>query len=212
MKVYFISGLAADDRVFKHIVLPVNYEPVHLKWIVPSKHETLPQYAVRLSKDINRDEPFMLFGLSMGGMIAAEIARIYRPQKTIIVSSITGASHLPAYFRWAGKLRLHKLMHPSLYKSAALIKRLFTNESSADKKLLRKIIQESDPIFIRWAIDAILHWNENHQIDCIHIHGSNDLLLPVKYTSPTHIIKGGGHMMILDRADDINKILKDVFV
>ena len=41
MKVYFVSGLAADKRVFKHIILPVGFETVYLDWITPLKNESL---------------------------------------------------------------------------------------------------------------------------------------------------------------------------
>jgi hypothetical protein len=37
MNVYFISGLAGDSRVFKHVRLPQGYEMVHLDWINPKK-------------------------------------------------------------------------------------------------------------------------------------------------------------------------------
>ncbi len=67
MKVYFISGLAADKRVFKYISLPTGCEAVHLDWITPQKDDTLPSYALRLASAINRDEPFALVGLSFGG-------------------------------------------------------------------------------------------------------------------------------------------------
>ncbi|MBC7849623.1 MAG: hypothetical protein H7Y31_07800, partial [Chitinophagaceae bacterium] len=53
MKVYFISGLAADRRVFKNIVLPDEHEIVHLDWITPLKGESLREYSQRLSSPID---------------------------------------------------------------------------------------------------------------------------------------------------------------
>src|ERR1044071_2262482 len=107
MKVYFISGLAADERVFRHINLPEQYEAVHLAWLAPLPHESLPHYARRFSGRINGDEKFCLIGLSFGGMIAVEIARILRPEKLILISSISCPAHLPSYYKIAGFLRLH---------------------------------------------------------------------------------------------------------
>ena len=40
MKVYFVSGLAADSRVFKHIRVPAGFEMVHLEWLPPLANET----------------------------------------------------------------------------------------------------------------------------------------------------------------------------
>ena len=77
MKAYFIPGLAADKRVFRHIQLPGNFTPVFLEWIAPIKDETLPQYAYRLAEQIEINEPFIIIGLSFGGMLAVEIAKKY---------------------------------------------------------------------------------------------------------------------------------------
>ena len=60
MKVYFISGLAADSRVFKHIRLPEKYQPVYLDWIKANKNESLESYALRLAKKIDMNEKFIL--------------------------------------------------------------------------------------------------------------------------------------------------------
>ncbi len=210
MKVYFISGLAADSRVFKHIKLPANCVPVFLEWIAPLKKESLQNYAIRLAGGIDASEPFAIIGLSMGGMITTEIARQYNPAATILISSIPGSSDLPFYFKAAGKLRLHKMVPVAAVKSAAKYKRVFTRETSEDKKMLLSIIQDSDNKFIYWAMDAILQWkSKKPSFPYIHIHGTRDEVLPMRFTQPTHIIKKGGHLMIMTRAREINLILKD---
>jgi pimeloyl-ACP methyl ester carboxylesterase len=211
MKVYFISGLAADKRVFKYIQLPPHFEIVHLDWIEPLKKESLQSYSSRLAEKIDTNEPFALLGLSMGGMIAAEIASKLAPAKTILISSVPVPGHLPVYFKWAAKINLHRLVPVSLVKSASIMKRLFTAETPEDKQILKQIIRESDPKFIRWAMDAILHWKtDNEPIAHVHIHGSRDEVLPLRFTRPTHAIKNGGHLMVLNHAAEINAILYEV--
>jgi len=208
MKVYFISGLAADKRVFKYIELPAGYEAVHLDWITPQKDDTLPSYALRLAEKINRAEPFALVGLSFGGMLATEIAKQYNPATTIIISSVPVTSQLPGYFRMAGKIGLHKVIPIALLKSSAATKRFFTRENNADKKLLWQIINESDNGLIRWSIDAVLNWqNETIPQPIWHIHGTRDEVLPVRFTNPTHIIRKHGHMMIMTCPQIVNGIL-----
>ena len=210
MKVYFISGLAADSRVFKYVQLSEEHEIVHLDWIQPVIDETLSEYAMRLAEKIDSSESFALVGLSMGGMIAAEISQKYKPVNTILISSIPCSLHLPVYFKWAGKWKLHKVVPASFFKISSLVKRTFTNETREDKKLLRQIIRESDSRFVKWAMGAIITWKQE-QTPCsyIHIHGTNDELLPAKYTQPTHLIKKGGHLLVMTRAEEVNLILKD---
>ena len=209
MKVYFISGLAADKRVFRHIQLPEGFEAVYLDWIQPEKDESLPQYALRLADNINKEEPFALVGLSFGGMLATEIAKQYQPAVTILISSVPVSNQLPGYYRIAGKLRLHKILPVSLIKTSASVKRFVSREHAEDKKLLWQIIHESDTGLIRWSMNAILNWhNETIPQSVWHIHGTKDEILPVRYTNPTHPIPKEGHMLVMTRPDAVNAFLK----
>lgn len=208
MKVYFISGLAADKRVFKYIQLPEGCEAVYLDWISPEKDESLPSYALRLASIINKEEPFALVGLSFGGMLATEIAKQYQPVVTILISSVPVSAHLPGYFKVAGKMGLHKIVPISLLKSSAATKRFFTRELMEDKKLLWQIINESDTGLIRWSMNAILNWqNDIIPQPVWHIHGTRDEVLPVRYTHPTHTIPKEGHMMVMTCPQIINEFL-----
>lgn len=208
MIAYFISGLAADCRVFKNIRLPEGYEPVYIDWITPIKNESLTSYAGRLAEKIDPSRQFILIGLSMGGMIATEIAKLYPPFKTIIISSIADSSQFPPHFRFAGRLGLHTIIPARLFKSASIIKRYFEPDSPEDKKILKQIIRDSDPAFIKWAIGAIIAWRNNEIPESLlQIHGTADRLLPVKYTKPTHLIVKGSHLMIMNKAGELNKIL-----
>lgn len=213
MKVYFISGLGADSRVFHHIRLPEGYEAEFITWIQPRRNEPLHDYAMRLAGNIDRSKPFVLVGLSLGGMLATEIARNLNADLTILISSIPCAGHLPSYYRIAAKMRLHKLVPIGVLKSGSFLKRFFTKELSEDKQLIRQLIKETDPAFIRWALQAIVEWRgEIFQGRYVHIHGSGDEILPVRYTRPTHVIQKASHMMILTHAAEINRILREVLI
>ena len=211
MKLYFIPGLGADKRVFRHIRLPEGYEMVHLDWLPPQEGEGLREYALRMAEMIQRNEPWGVVGLSFGGMIASEISRTYNPRHTILIASIATASQLPPYFRWAAPLQMHRYLPIGLFKQASVARRLFTTETSEDKELLRRIIDESDPAFIRWALGAILQWRQaDAPRDFFHIHGTGDHLLPLRYVSPTHTIAGGGHLMVMNRAEEVNGLLETI--
>jgi len=208
MNVYFISGLGADRFIFNKIQLPHGFTKLHLDWIRPQPDEKLEQYAERLSSSIEKDHPFALVGLSFGGMLAMEIARILPAALVVLISSIPSSRCLPPYYKFAGKFDLQRWVPISLLKSASLLKRLFTVETSEEKKYLRKAIRETDPGFIRWSLGAIVHWRYMPpDANYISIHGTADRLLPIRYTAATHVIRGGGHLMILTRSNDINHIL-----
>lgn len=208
MKVYFISGLAADGRVFRNIQLPEGCEPVYLDWISPLSKESLESYSRRMAAKINATEPFAIIGLSMGGMVASEICKYYQPANTVIISSVPVASQIPPHFKWAGKLKIHKLIPARLVKSAAVLKTLADSKMAEDRLVLKEMISSMDDDFISWAIDAIINWRNEKAPDAyVHIHGTLDRVLPMRYTRPTDLIAKGGHLMVMNRAREINQIL-----
>ena len=213
MRVYFISGLGADKRAFYRIKLPQGYQAVFLDWITPIAGESFPDYAKRFSECIEQDEEFVLIGLSFGGMLASEIAKITSPKKLIIISSLSSYKELPWYFKLAGKLGLHRIVSPSLYKQATMLNRFMGTGNKEMKSIVYSYVNNIDPAFIRWSLDVILHWSHTERLsDLIHIHGSNDHLLPYKYVKADYIIKNGGHLMVMNKADEVNTILEKVLL
>jgi pimeloyl-ACP methyl ester carboxylesterase len=211
MKVYFISGIAADCRLFKNIFLPEGFERIFLEWIVPLRNETIAEYAYRLAEKINPNEPFLLIGTSLGGIIASEISLRYNPLATIIIASVPVISQLPGYYRLVNSMNMQKLVPGSLYKFSAVIKHYFSREKAEDKKIIIRMIKETDPDFIRWGINAILKWS-NRQIpkNLYHIHGTRDEIFPYGFTSPTHTIPKGDHVIVITRSKEINSILAGI--
>ena len=211
MKAYFISGLGADKKAFQKIKLPAGYEPVYLDWITPEKDESLTNYARRFSSLIKNNDAFILIGLSFGGMLASEIARLRNPMKTIIISSIATSNELPWYFKRAGKIGLHKTVPVKLMTAGTMLKNLMGVGSKEDKAIIYNYAKFADPDLVRWSIHAIVNWNQPDRLPgVVHLHGSHDQMLPVKYTHPDYIIKDGGHLMIFNKADEVNKILGEV--
>jgi pimeloyl-ACP methyl ester carboxylesterase len=211
MKVYFLSGIAADSRLFKHIRLPKGFEAEFIDWIKPIRNESLTAYAFRLSEKINTTEPFLIIGTSMGGILASEISIRHNPLATIIIGSVPVKSQLPGYYNWVGRLKIQKIIPGSFYKFAAITKHFFSRAAAQDTKIIIKMIRESDPAFIYWGIDAVLQW-ENKQMpqSFFHIHGTRDEVFPFANTAPTHTIKKGGHMLVMTHAEEINMIIKEI--
>ena len=211
VKAYFISGLGADKKAFYKLKLPEGYEPVYIDWIPPFPSEAMKDYASRLSSAINPKENFILIGLSFGGMIATEIAKKKKPQKIILISSVAVSDELPWYFKLAGKLGVQKIIPAGWYKKATLLNHFMGAGSREDKVMVTSFVQQTDPGFIRWSLDSILQWEQHERSEnIIHIHGSSDRLLPLRYTHADRIIHNGRHLMVLNKADEINRVLSEV--
>ncbi len=209
IKAYFVSGLGGDRRLFASIELPEYVEPVYLDWIPALKQESLKEYAYRLGAAIPNQEPCILVGLSMGGMIVTELANIKNCQKLILISSTPTSNGLPFWYRWAGGIKAEKWVPLSFIKAGSLLKRFFSTESGNEKELLRDMIRNTKAEHLRWSMSAIIHWKQSEfPQSIVHIHGSKDRIIPIRLLRPTHVIPGAGHLMILQQSERINEILE----
>jgi len=204
MKLYLIGGLGADERVFKYLKL-INETQV-IQWIKPKPKEELKDYAKRLLNQINKNEEFGLLGVSFGGIVANELTKLIEPRILILVSSVETSSQLPKSYVSIGKTRILNIIPDSLIKPPnQLLGFLF---GAQNKGLLKQIISDTNPGFIRWALNSIINWsNEENFIKPIRIHGTNDKLIPLKGKAIE--VKGGGHFMIVDKAEEISNLINE---
>lgn len=209
-KVYFISGLGADKRIFSFLDLSFC-EPVFIDWITPEKNEPLQSYALRLRNQIPDTSP-VIIGISFGGMLTTEMAKADPSVRAIILSSNKTKTEFPGYFRVGLYLPLYKWSPVALAKKVTLkTSAILGGTTVEEKKLLHQIIRESDMGFVRWAISAILHWkNTTIPSNIIHVHGTADKLLPFRYVKADYAIEGGTHVMTLDKHREISLLLKEL--
>jgi pimeloyl-ACP methyl ester carboxylesterase len=208
--IYIFSGLGVDERVFQKLHLS-GFSATFINWIKPDSNETIENYAARLASKIKSGQP-ILIGLSFGGLIAIEVAKLIEIDKIILISSAKTRKEIPFYFRFVGLTRLHKIIPTILLKhSNFLTNWLFGTTSSFDKQLLKQILIDTDKEFLKWAIDRIVHWRNMTVINNLtHIHGTKDRILPYTFLKADKTVKSGGHFMILNKANEISTILKEI--
>ena len=207
-EIYIFSGLGADERVFQKLDFS-DFKTTFVKWIIPKEKETIENYSARLIDQITTKKP-TLIGLSFGGIIAVEVAKQIETEKVILIASAKTKTEIPFYYRFAGQLGLHKLLPTRLLKNSNFITNwFFGTNSTFDKQLLRQILIDTNPIFLKWAIDKISKWTNQIQTkNTFHIHGTSDRILPVKFVNCDLTIKNGGHFMTLNKSDELNNILR----
>jgi len=207
--IYCISGLGADEKIFHR--LKINGQMRFIPWLRPFRNERIENYARRMGEVIKHPSPVLL-GISFGGMIGIEIARQFSIEKLIIISSIKSADELPRWMKITGKFYLHKVLPVRSYKFTEKFdnSRLgVTNEE--ERKLVNFYREKADPVYLNWAVHQVLNWKNNwYPENIVHIHGENDKIFPVKKLKPTHIIKEGTHMMIINRADELSRCINSV--
>jgi hypothetical protein len=204
---YLFTGLGADESVLSELDF-TGYEPVFVQWVPPLDNEPIESYALRLTEQIPEKHP-VLIGLSFGGLMAIEVAKHVEPEKVILIASVKNRTEIPAYYRFASRIGLHRLVSPGLIRrSGFVVNWLFGARGEQEKILLRNILRRTDVGFLKWALDAIAKWhNDQLPENLIHIHGTKDRLLPFRTTTSVIPIENGGHFMTLNRAAEISGII-----
>ncbi len=206
LPIYLIPGLGADYRVFAGLKdQGLQFEV--LDFVDPDPKEPLADYSLRLAQQIDTSKPFVLGGMSLGGMMATEIAKVHPPEKLLLISSVPTSGEIPFYLRASRYIPVHRLF------KGTHIKKYFPRSKPKDEQilaLLRAQREDADPFFLEWAIRAVLKWR-NREIppDMVRLHGTRDILFPGFLCGPRIKISKGKHVMVLVQAEEVYQLIAE---
>jgi pimeloyl-ACP methyl ester carboxylesterase len=208
--IYCIPGLGIDERLFKRTEVK-GYTLKYIKWIMPDKGETMKTYAQKLLPQIEEENPIII-GVSLGGMLATEIADLIPTSKVILISSSKCSREVPLLYRIAGWLGLIYLIPITLVKHMYfMFYLLFGVKLAEDKALLKAVISDTDNTFLFRAGRMVAVWKRKvYNKSIVHIHGTKDLILFPFNIKADCWVKGGGHLMVLLNYREVNNILDRV--
>jgi pimeloyl-ACP methyl ester carboxylesterase len=210
--VYFMPGLAASSKIFERIQLAEDQFDVHLlEWFLPEPKETLESYATRMASKIKHDDA-VLIGVSFGGILVQEMAKIRPVRKTIIISSVKCKAEFPLRMKLAKNTRAYKLIPTSLFSNIEFLLKYGAGEKIKERlELYKMYLSVNDKKYMDWAIEHVLIWNRKEIDDkVIHIHGDADNVFPIKYIKNCIVVKGGTHAMILFKYKWMNENLPKI--
>jgi pimeloyl-ACP methyl ester carboxylesterase len=216
-KIVFLPGLGADHRFFKYLLkkLPGS---VCITWITPEPNEHLEHYAERLSQHLeNTKETIIVCGVSFGGMIAPYFAKHIKSQICIIISTVKYRKQFPRrYYPLFLLSKIPFLLYMIIYITHIFL-RILLSVSAIRGKINAEIIRQFisiKPILLTRLIKMMFKWGyckklpeENFDFPIIHVHGEQDLIIPVSLVSPDICIKNGGHCLPLSHHQIIYDIL-----
>ncbi len=212
--VYFMPGLAASSSIFERIDLPKETFEIHLlEWFMPEKQESLQSYAKRMSEKVTHDNA-VLIGVSFGGILVQEMAQFLNLRKLIIVSSVKSNVELPRRMKIAKTTKAYKLLPTGLLQDVEkLVKYAFGDVMKQKLKLYEQFLHMRNKEYLDWAIEQVICW-DRVKIDpnVIHIHGDADEVFPVKNIKKYINVKGGTHIMILNRFRWFNQHLPKIIL
>lgn len=186
--------------------LHVHAELIPIEWIKPKPGEPIEAYAMRLSQAIDAECEFGVLGVSFGGLVAVEISKVLKPAFTILISSAETRGELRPFLRTVGKLGVARYLPVWLFNPPRIL--AYYLFGAKNKGLLREILADTDLAFSKWAINELLRWKNEERLNAIlKIGGTRDKLIPPATGTDVKLIEGGEHFMIVDRAEEVSKMI-----
>lgn len=208
--IYAISGLGMDKEAFAKLDL-CGYKMVYVEWLKPDVNESFEAYTLRLANHYSIPQKgAYVIGLSLGGMCLVELAKQYNFEKVVLISTIKTKYELPAIYRLSKYFPLYKLLpDKKLTFSKLFLNWFFTSDNKEEKVVLRKVINEIDPTFLKWGMHNIINWNnEKLPTDFLHIHGQKDRIFPIRKIKYVMRIREGGHILTVNSATALSYHIK----
>ena len=143
------------------------------------------------------------------------MAKLIPTQKVIIISSVKSHLEFPSRFKIARSTKAYKLIPTQLLADIEkLVKYAFGDNIVAKRiKLYEKYLSVRDKRYLDWAIETILCWNQiEGTASIVHIHGDADEVFPIKHIQNCIVVKGGTHIMILNKFKWLNENLPQLIV
>ena len=208
--VYFMPGLAASPLIFGNIHLPEHlYECIYLEWLLPVDNEPLADYAKRIAQNIKHDNP-ILIGVSFGGVIVQELSRVINARKVIIISSVRCNAEFPRRMRFAKMTHAYRFFPTGIMTRVDWLAKVAVGNNVISRRLnlYEKFLSVRDKKYLDWALKSIILWDRAvPDENVVHIHGDADEVFPPKYLKNFIPVKGGKHIMIINKYKWLNENL-----
>lgn len=204
--IYCIPGLGLDHRVFQKLKFP-SFQVKFLDFIDPKKNEDVSSYAARLAEQIT-DEKFCLLGMSLGGVISIEISRIKQVDQLFLLSTIKNKAEMPRFLQYIDKLPTRNKTASKLAIDATVaFKPYYDKSDEKGCKLFDEMIHDANPEMLAWGMEQIANWDFEEDLNCpfYHLHGTADLIFPIKNINQAETVKGATHYMVYNDATEVSK-------
>ncbi|MBL4710610.1 MAG: alpha/beta hydrolase [Flavobacteriales bacterium] len=204
--IYCIPGLGLNRKVFQKLNIP-SANLKFIDFLEPIPEESLSNYAARMAARIPEEE-FSLLGMSFGGMLSVEIANIRKVKKVFLVSTVKNKSEMPSIFKYIDKLSTsNKSASKLAVDTSVAFKPYYDNSDEEGNALFQEMLNEASHRFLNWALKEIANWEFEEKLNCpfYHIHGTSDLIFPLKNIDKAESLKGGTHFMIYNNAEEISQ-------
>ena len=209
-RLVILPGLGADGRLFdpQRAVFPELEVPA---WLPHHEDEWLADYARRMAETVTPSDDLCLGGVSFGGMVALEMARYLRPRAVLLIASCRTGRAIAPHLRYF--VEFSHAFPQREFADGAGLSRLYVRKfgvlTPAQESFYADMLADTQPAFVRWGIAAITAWPGPGELamPVYHIHGSADELIPLAGVRPDQVVPGGGHLLNVTHAPEVNAFL-----
>ncbi|MEO0512944.1 MAG: alpha/beta hydrolase [Planctomycetota bacterium] len=226
VRTVLLPGLGADARLFKPQLdaMPGLEVP---DWPDAGPGDTLRTIAERLWTTLDPSGPWVVGGMSFGGQVAMELARLgsergTAPKAVVLIASCRCADAIPGQFRVAEALGRPV---PAGLTRAGLgtLSGLFIQRerlAGDDAEAVRATARDLDIARLKRLARLCAQWtfsraDAQHVVESgtnvVQIHGQRDWvipLIPAARHDPTEVIPGARHLINLSHADRVNDAIR----
>jgi pimeloyl-ACP methyl ester carboxylesterase len=209
-KLILFSGLGVDARLLAE-QRTIDADIIVPAWIEPTAGESLASYGRRFAAHLRPTEPIFIGGVSFGGMVAQEVARHVPTRGLVLLATCRSWRGVPAPYRWVAQGGTHLplwAVEPGK-RLAMRLKPLMGLATGQHLAWFDAMLADTDAAFLQWAGGALANWPGVGPlaVPYVQIQGARDLILPARYSSPTHVIPRAGHLVNITHAPAVNAIV-----
>lgn len=210
-RLILIPGMGADARLFEpQRAFGFHFEVPELP--VPRPRDSMSSYAARIREQLELTGPCVIGGVSFGGMLACELARLCAARCVLLVASCRRCRSVPRSYRLA---ELASRLIPDFFikRRAEISGRLLAAVepiTPEQKQLIMQMSRDINVLTIRRIARMIFSWRSHNEPSCPvhHIHGDSDLIIPLRRVRPDEIVVGGGHLINLSHSEQVNRFIE----
>jgi pimeloyl-ACP methyl ester carboxylesterase len=211
VKVLFFPGLGADDTLSRYHLLP-GHEVTWVKW--PKRIE--PDWDGFLDRIIAEnpvEEGACFVGISFGGLVATRLAARKRPSRIHLVGSLRSPVQVTPLLRFPGRAvaALPRFAFDLSLVPTPVISHFFEIYREEHLEHFSEMAAGFAPEDIRAMTRLALRAGPMPDlgIPVKSVHGERDRLLPPGRQVVDHLIPGGGHLISMTHAGEVNRTLLD---
>jgi pimeloyl-ACP methyl ester carboxylesterase len=179
---------------------------------MPERGDDMPTYAARVRDALDLNGSYAIGGISLGGMIACEVAQLCRPKCLVLVATCRSGRSIPNYYRFV-ELLSRLFPTPLIQRRCAASSRLMAALEKLNKEqyeLLRDMSSQIAVPFLRRTGKMVVHWKGPDSFPCPvrQIHGAGDPIIPIRFVEPDEVIPDGKHLINMTHPEIVNRFIR----